>query len=126
MKKLFFYIMIIIFISGLSVNLYLYQSHSDISKMDVEFFGRSEILITKINNKSEFYNNKIVQINGIITDIDVEGIMINQQVYCQFSKKEFLKYSFIVEQKIVIKGRVIGFDNLFNQLKLDQSIVIED
>jgi len=68
------------------------------------------------------WHNKVIQITGTITGIQEEGILLNQDIYCQFNDKLI---SAAKNAAITVKGRVIGFDELLEEIKLSQCIIIQ-
>ena len=68
------------------------------------------------------WHNKIIQITGTITAIQEEGILLNQDIYCQFDDKLI---NAAENEVITLKGRVIGFDELLEEIKLNQCIIIQ-
>ncbi|MGL2964021.1 OB-fold protein [Flavobacterium sp. RSB2_4_14] len=70
--------------------------------------------ITESNKK---YLEKPVVISGTVTSIIGNEVIIDNVVNCEFAKvATTLKQG----KKVVVKGRVIGFDDLLGELKLDQ------
>ena len=61
-------------------------------------------------------------ISGKITKLDSQGIMISPNIYCQFLDSIFSK-KIQLNDTISVKGRVIGYDDLFEELKLDQCLI---
>ena len=68
---------------------------------------------------NEWLNN-IVVLEGVLTSKDENGITLNNRIYCQFSTRQKIV---VAEQTLQIKGRFIGYDDLLNELKLDQCII---
>ena len=62
------------------------------------------------------YAEKAIEISGIVTDLSKNQIILDGSVVCECLQKPNVK----IGQKIVIKGRFVGFDDLMNELKLDK------
>ncbi|MCH7525671.1 MAG: hypothetical protein IIC74_11940 [Bacteroidetes bacterium] len=106
---------------------YIYQDHRDIQKEQAEFVV-SSTSITKefLQNSMEAekkYLNKTIEIRGVITEITENDITLNNNVFCQFSSK--ITNLFTTKDSITIKGRCIGYDDLLQLVKIDQSTIIE-
>lgn len=102
---------------------YMYQDHRDI-KTEAAFKSVSaEELVTifKANDAPDELN-KTIEVSGTVTEIDGNAITLDDAVQCSFSEA----VSGVSENdKITIKGRCIGYDDLFEIVKLDQSNLIK-
>jgi hypothetical protein len=123
MKKWF--IIILICVIGFLVYKYVYQDHRNIANES------SIYKITAIDISNEFeinsiasenkYLNKTIEVSGEISDKNSQNITIDDKVFCQFSSK----IQTVTDTNIIIvKGRFIGYDDLLEQVKLDQCLII--
>ena len=123
MKKWLFIVAVII-ISLIGYN-YLYQDHRDIaSETSVYKLTSKEIINEFALNPSASeakYLNQTIEVSGIITEVNQKNIIIDQKIFCLLSKNT---QTTLKTNTIKIKGRFIGFDDLLEQIKLDQCIVI--
>ena len=71
------------------------------------------------------YKDKTIQISGKITSIDAENkaIVIDEKLYATFLN--ILSNDVKVGNQIAIKGRFLGYDDLVEEFKIDQTTVIE-
>ena len=106
---------------------YIYQDHRDIQKEQAEFVVFSTSITKEfLQNSMEAekkYLNKTIEISGVITEITENDITLNNNVFCQFSSK--ITTLFTTKDSITIKGRCIGYDDLLELVKIDQSTIIE-
>ncbi|HSD06222.1 OB-fold protein [Flavobacterium sp.] len=66
------------------------------------------------------YLNKTIEITGLITKKTDSVLILENTVFCLFTKK----IKNIPKNNIVtIKGKCIGYDDLFQEVKLDQCII---
>ena len=114
-------ILTITFIGFLSYE-YSFKSPLKISQKKVEFIGSSVELINKIQKEGSQWHDKVVIISGKITKLDSQGIVISPNRYCPVQDSLFSK-NIQPNDTISIKGRVIGYDDLFEELKLDQCLI---
>ncbi len=125
MRKWIIILVIAIVVSIFGYN-YIYQDHRDIESEQAEFtMSSSEInqLFSENSTSAEQkFLNKTIEVSGIITDINSNDITIGDSVFCQFSTN--LETSLNKNENIKIKGRVIGYDDLLDQVKLDQCTII--
>ena len=69
---------------------------------------------TKADSK---YLNKTIEIKGIVTEVSDSTLTLDKKIFCQMSKKATAD---LLSKSIIIKGRCIGYDDLFEQVKFDQ------
>ncbi|MFK5981830.1 MAG: hypothetical protein QM499_02865 [Flavobacteriaceae bacterium] len=102
---------------------YMYQDHRDIQSEEAKVtVSASELVSFFKDNKSEEILNSTVQISGVITEMDTKSITLDDNVQCSFD--EVIK-GVNINDKITVKGRCIGYDDLFEIVKLDQSTIIK-
>ena len=105
---------------------YIYQDHRDIESEVAEFsMPSSEIALQfseDVTTAEQKFLNKTIEVSGLITDITTNDITIDDNVFCQFSNT--LETALDKKDKVKIKGRVIGYDDLLEQVKLDQCTII--
>ncbi len=119
-------ILVIVIVAAIFGYNYVYQDHRDIESERAEFtMSSSEInqLFSKNSVAAEQkFLNKTIEVSGLITDINSNDITIDDKIFCQFSDN--LEASTDKNENIKIKGRVIGYDDLLEQVKLDQCTII--
>lgn len=101
---------------------YIYKSHKTINELPIKFSGTSKTLLNKVKNDVTQWQGIIVEVSGNISSIDEKGITIDSSIYCQFKNPvsiDTLKKT----NHITVKGRMIGYDDLLEEIKLDQTII---
>lgn len=102
---------------------YLYHEHRDISNEKALFsLTANEILKDFLLDESKAnlkYLDKSITISGKITNIDTKNntIVIDEKVFVLLKKIPVVKQS----EVIIVQGRVIGYDSLLEEIKLDQA-----
>ena len=102
---------------------YLYHEHRDISNEKALFsLTANEILKDFLLDESKAnlkYLDKSITISGKITNIDTKNntIVIDEKVFVLLKKISVVKQS----EVIIVQGRVIGYDSLLEEIKLDQA-----
>lgn len=116
----------VIIIAGIVGYNYIYQDHRTIENEKVEFIVSSQEIASQffenVTTSEQKYLNKTIEVSGLITEISKKDVTLDDKVFCQFS--EAIKTSVKNKSKIKIKGRVIGYDDLLEQVKLDQCTII--
>lgn len=121
-NKLFLLVMLAITSIGFTFYQYSFKPPVKISEKKIDFVGSSTELLNKIQKEGNQWQDKVVIISGKITKLDSQGIMISPNIYCQFLDSIFSK-KIQLNDTISVKGRVIGYDDLFEELKLDQCLI---
>ncbi len=115
-------ILILLGIGLWSAYQYVFAAPLTTNEITAEFQGKAEDFKHLIQADFTQWHNKIIQITGTITAIQEEGILLNQDIYCQFDDKLI---NAAENEVITLKGRVIGFDELLEEIKLNQCIIIQ-
>jgi len=104
---------------------YIYHEHREISNETEAFNDRALVLKKNFHENLEVSNskylNKTVVVYGEISEVETNAVMINDNVYCVFDKN--INELFIGKQ-IKVKGRCLGYDELLEVVKIDQSVVL--
>ena len=126
MRKWIIIVLIALIASYIGYN-YIYQDHRNIEKESAIFtMTSSEItqLFSKdIESAEKQFLNKTIEVSGLISEINTTDITINDSVFCQFL--DTINSALEENNSIKIKGRVIGYDDLLEQVKLDQCSIIK-
>ena len=115
----------IVFLLAICCSGYVYYTHlmkppASIESRQVAFTGTAAAFSPKAQENANDWLDKVVILEGVVTSKDENGITLNNRVYCQFSATQKIV---VAEQTLKIKGRFIGYDDLLNELKLDQCII---
>lgn len=118
-------VILLLFIICIAAYNYIYQDHRDINSEISEFTLSSSTIIDEFRanvlETESKYLNKTIEINGIATHIGDKNITLDQTVFCQFDTS----FSSVkVNSEVTIKGRFIGYDELLEEVKLDQCTLI--
>lgn len=92
------------------------KSEFSISSIDIfeEFSNNADMATTK-------YLNKAVEISGNVTNVNGNVIILDGKISCQLLVLEKV----VVNSQVKIKGRVTGYDDLLEELKLDQCLIVK-
>ncbi|WP_341215055.1 hypothetical protein [uncultured Wocania sp.] len=126
MKYKWVFALIIILLTIIVVYNYIYQDHRNIKTEQAEFILTPKEFLNEFSinpNKSEQkYLNKTIEVSGSVSEINKTDLTIENNVFCQFNKN--INLSAKINTRIKIKGRCIGYDDLLEQVKLDQCYII--
>lgn len=113
----------------IGIYLYIYKDFRNINNEKSAYFVSSTILQNDFDandaGANEKYLDKIINVKGKITNIDSTNrtVEIDGKILAVFSDSILEKVG--LDQRISLKGRFIGYDDLFQQFRLDQ-VVLEE
>lgn len=115
-------IALISIISFFAVRYYAYNAGKrDIQSEDTAFNVSAKNITQEFVSNGDISNKKYLEkpvaVSGIVTSITGNYIIIDDSVNCNLLKADT---SVTNGQSVTIKGRVIGFDDLLGEVKLDQ------
>ena len=116
--------LIIILVGAYAMYKYTYKPHKTIDDIELKFSGNADDFLTKIQENSTIFNDAVVQVKGKVTSIESQGIHLNNSIFCQMDESVSLS-ELKVGQEIEVKGRMIGYDDLLEETKLDKTIIIK-
>lgn len=121
-SKIILLIILIGAVAGFAVYKYAMQPPESIESKKVDVTLSSDEFMETIKKDYSVYEDKIVVLTGTISSVDGNSIIIDQQIYCQF-KDDISNSSLTADQNITIKGHVLGYDDLLEEVKLDECII---
>jgi len=113
---------------GISVYLYSYKGHRDVESETADY------VVTAYGLEKEFalndslayikYQDKTIELTAQVTNIDTSsnGIVIGEKIFATF--KDPLPKDIVTGKMLKIKGRFLGYDELLQEFKIDQSSVV--
>jgi tRNA_anti-like len=76
--------------------------------------------VANIDSANKKYLEKAVAISGTITAVNQQELILDNTIICNLKNADT---TLVKNQKITLKGRVVGYDDLMSELKLDQCFV---
>lgn len=128
MKKVFF-ILLFLIVAAFAVYQYVYKSHRDIASEEANFTTTvAEVFKSFTTNDSLAnvkYLDKTVVFRGKISNIDFSNkiITVDEKLLARFNGK--LPENLKLQDSIHLKGRLMGFDDLLEEIQMDQCSVVE-
>lgn len=124
-KRIIIGLLICLALAGTIGYFYLYQSHRDISKEAAAFSIKAEDLLKHFENDYDAsavkYVNKALEVQGEITEIQDSTLVLNHVIFCKFS----FGLNTTEGKMIKVKGRCLGYDELLEEVKLDQCSIVK-
>ena len=117
-------VLLILIITGIIVYNYIYKEHRDIES------ERAQFVLTSTEMMNEFmvnpsasekkYLNKTIEVSGMITELNSNDLTLDSSIFCQFNSVVHIDS----KSSVKIKGRFIGYDDLLEEIKLDQCSIL--
>ncbi|OYX82977.1 MAG: hypothetical protein B7Y83_13065 [Flavobacteriales bacterium 32-34-25] len=128
MNKKIGYGIIILLVAAYAIYLYTYKDHRDISTekatytitipaLEKEFAANDSLAFAK-------YQDQTIELTAKITaiDNDSKAIILDNKVFAAFN--DSLPKEIVSGKTLKIKGRFLGYDELLEEFKMDQSSII--
>ena len=125
MKKKYLILLFIVVVVVIIGYNYIYKDHRDIGSEKAAASLTSSFLVEKFLNSSQeadsLYLDKTIEINGVVTAIGETDLVLDEKVFCSFESVPEVQ----LNAKITVKGRCIGFDDLLEEVKVDQCSIVK-
>ena len=113
---------VVALIIGFSIFNYVFHGGArDLATEDVAFTVTSKDIIAEfaanVSVATNKYSDKAIAISGIVTAVSDSIVTIDNTIICNFKSPDTTIKN---ELAITVKGRLVGFDDLMGELKLDQ------
>ena len=117
---------IILILLGLAVVIigfyyYAYKDHRDIAIEGAVYNDTAVALKDSIVQNNEAFLNQTVAVSGVVTFIDDHSITLDDALVAQFETGHTAQ----LNQQLTLKGRCIGYDDLFEVVVLDQCVLMD-
>ncbi|MBP4138956.1 OB-fold protein [Flavobacterium geliluteum] len=129
MRKKIFIGTLIVLATATAVYFYTYQDHRNISSekasyvmsisdLEQEFAKNDSLALLK-------YQDKTIELTAQVTAVESEdkALILEQKLFATFN--DSVPENIVSGEKINIKGRFLGYDELLDEFKMDQSSIIE-
>ncbi|MDX1774158.1 hypothetical protein [Oceanihabitans sediminis] len=122
-NKILLAVIFIGLVVGYFVISYAYQPHKTLDERSVKFTGTVEEFTNKVAQDATPWQDVVVELSGKVTSIDDNGFTLNDNTFCQLENTEEVS-KITLGKTLKIKARIIGYDDLLEELKLDQTKII--
>lgn len=114
-------LLLAVLLIGISINYVFHGGARDLATEEAEFtisskdiIGEFSLDVAKANLK---YSDKAISISGKVTAVSDSIVTIDNTIICNFKIPDS---NIKNDHFINVKGRLVGFDDLMGELKLDQ------
>ena len=114
-------LVVVILLVVISINYVFHGGARDLDTEEAVFTVSSNDIIIEfssdVTSATNKYSDKAISISGKVTAVSDSIVTIDQTIICNFQSPDS---NIKKEQYISVKGRLVGFDDLMGELKLDQ------
>jgi hypothetical protein len=113
---------------GISVYVYTYKGHRDIESETADYVVTVSGLEKEFTSNDSLayikYQDKTIELTAQVTSIDSasNGIVMDGKIFATF--KDRLPAAISSGKMLKIKGRFLGYDELLQEFKIDQSSIV--
>jgi hypothetical protein len=108
-------------------NYVMHGGARNLASEDTAFTVTSKNISTEFNANLEMSNKKYLEkaiaITGLVTAVNDTVVTLDNTIICNLKSPDS---SIKKDQAVTVKGRVVGFDDLMGELKLDQCFIIKN
>ena len=124
MKKIVLIVFFIIVILGILGYNYLYQDHRDVVTSNATASYTSSELIDLFTDQDSANDtdalDQVIEVSGVATDKTANSITLDRQIFIELTQP----HKVALNQTYTLKGRCLGYDDLLEEIKIDQAIFI--
>lgn len=128
MKKILWIVVILLLIGVAGYFYVFHKPHRDIAGEKAELHLASSSLVQEYSSDEQSANakylDKVVEVEGVVAEQSPGALKLENGVFCSMLKGGGQEVA--VGAKVKIKGRVVGYDELFEEVKLDNCQLVQD
>ncbi len=110
------------------IGVYWYVMHGgarNLASEDAAYTVNANDIVQEFSTNSERANKKYLEkavvVTGKVTEVHANQVIIDNSVVCLLQQPDS---KVKINQSIIMKGRVVGFDDFMGEIKLDQCLSI--
>lgn len=112
-------------LAGGGTALYLYHKpHRNVVAEKPAWEGSSSafyrLYTANIDSAQQGFNDAVVRLQGQIEQVEAGALLLEGGIYCRMDSTVVLD-ALQAGQEVQVKGRVVSYDELFAQIKMDQT-----
>jgi hypothetical protein len=119
--KIITILLISILLIGITIDYIFHGRERDLATEQIEFSVKAKEITAEFGSNvtlaTKKYADKAIAISGKVTAVTDSTVTIDQSIICNFIAPDTTIKN---NQIIAVKGRLVGFDDLMGELKLDQ------
>ena len=122
----FFFLIVVTAVAYFSYN----KAHKDFLKAPVDYTIQSTKLFQKyqldVSNANASFLDKVLLINGPIKEISYNMIILEGNIVCSLGPSQTINSKLNLADEISIKGRCLGYDDLLEEVRIDNCSIMQN
>ena len=111
----------VLILTTIGLYYYAYKDHRDIANEGAVYTDTAVALNDSIVHNNEAFLNQTLAVSGVVTFVDETTITLDDALVAQFETGHTAQ----LNQQLTLKGRCIGYDDLFEVVVLDQCVLMD-
>jgi hypothetical protein len=70
--------------------------------------------------------DKVLMVNGTVTELNSNLVIVGGNIVCSLDSSYTLDTGIKLDDKISVKGRCIGYDDLFGEVRIDHCFIMQN
>ena len=79
-----------------------------------------------LSNANLKFLDKVLLVNGPVTKLNSNLVIIGGNIVCSLDSSYILDTGIKLDDKISVKGRCIGYDDLFGEVRIDHCFIMQN
>lgn len=127
-RKVLIFVLLLLVASAIGLYFYMYKDHRDISSEKAQYVVAVDDLqsqfVSDASAATAKYLDETLLVSGAVTSIDTtaHAIVLNGKLSAVLS--DTLLENISLGKPVKIKGRFLGYDDLLEELKLDEATLV--
>ena len=113
--------LLVLVLMGVGGYFYAYKDHRNIATEGAVYTNTAVAIKDSIVQNNEAFLNQTVEVSGVVTSLEDNTLTLDDALVAQFETG----YTAQLNQQLTLKGRCIGYDDLFGLVVLDQSTIMD-
>ncbi len=112
---------LVVVLLSVVVYFYAYKDHRNIANEGAALADTALAIKDLLVQNNEAFFNQTLEVSGVVTAVEDKTLTLNDALVAQFE----IRPTVTIDQQLTLKGRCIGYDDLFEVVVLDQSIILD-
>ncbi len=106
------------------------KPHKDFSSAQTDITLEATKLYEHYQNNLSDANlkflDKVLMVNGTVTELNSNLVIVGGNIVCSLDSSYVLDTGIKLDDKISVKGRCIGYDDLFGEVRIDHCFIMQN
>ncbi len=129
MKKTILIIIVIVVLGGIGAYFYVFHKpHRDLKNEEASITEQANVVVDKykedVNTANTVYLDQVIEVKGVAAEVHPDHIILESGINCSLAE-EAQNPEIMAGDEVTVKGRVMGYDDLFEEVRMDFCKVVQ-